>query len=266
MSNINIPLIILESVNLRVIAEPNSHWQIEELENVLVRSHQLIAEHSLKKYGRINVCLSGGLDSSLSLAIIHSLFPDVLIFAFTIGSSSTHPDILASRQVAKAFDAYHIVLTPSRAALVNALSDMRDMLGRDPISQGDLGVFTFYAFLADLGIKNVIAHDGIDELMGGYWDHVKAADMEPAFRHFWERLIPDHLEPLEEKAQAFNINVLYPYLDAEVVEYISYIPLKDRTSREYRKAPLRELARKYGVPEQTIVRPKKGFCDVLAEE
>ena len=76
----------------------------------------------------------------------------------------------------------------------------------------------------------------------------------------------DHLQPLEAKAAYSRIRVIYPYLNPRVIDYISRIPPADRTSRDNRKAPLRKLARIYGVPEHVILRPKKGFCGALDME
>jgi len=40
--------------------------------------------------------------------------------------------------------------------------------------------------------KAVIAHDGIDELLGGYWNHRKLQEAKlkhEYFNYFWKRLI-----------------------------------------------------------------------------
>lgn len=212
--------------------------------------------------------LSGGLDSTLSLAMLRTIFPAVPILAYTIGGGEAHPDLHYARIAAARFHITHFVEIPGTVEREDARRMLTAMGDASP-SNGAVGVMRIYALMALQGTNAVIAHDGIDELMGGYWAHRSERDdaaTRATFENLWKLLVPNHLEPLERKARSVNICVVFPYLQRAVVECISRIPLADRTSREESKKPLCALARKYGVPEEIIARRKRGFCDALDEE
>lgn len=107
----------------------------------------------------------------------------------------------------------------------------------------------------------MIVHDGIDEQLGGYWDHLRESTSEQrteAFRKFWDDLESNHLAPLIKTASANNIRLILPYLDASLLKYTSSIPLADRVKEEEGKAPLKEVARRLGVPAEIVDRKKRG--------
>lgn len=248
--------------------EMNPRWMLDELEKRLTRAIEKCSMACIKSNGgKICTTLSGGLDSSFCLAKIREIFGDSMeIHTSTIGGSENYPDIKFAKQVSERFGTIHHQFIPSADEIQAAKKEME---GICPDKQrGDVAVFSLYKEISSLGFKSVIAHDGIDELLGGYWEHRDCemlSDKESAFRYFWSRLKPDHLLPLEKKAAHFGIEVLLPYLQWEVVDYISKIPLNDRTSASVSKMPLRSIAEKY-LPIEIINRNKKGFCSALDKE
>lgn len=216
--------------------------------------------------GLIATCLSGGLDSSLALAMLRVWFNPELICAFTIGGSENHPDVQISREVAKHFGVDHFVYIPNLAEIDSAERILSKVSSEKQATRGDCGVFLLYKYIAARGIGAVLAHDGIDELMGGYWKHRSQANEEETrevFEKYWLELADKHLIPLEKSARYWGVDVLLPYLQKRVVRFISEIPLASRTSRAESKMPLRKLARQYCVPASVISRSKRGFCDAL---
>ncbi|HEU0050971.1 MAG TPA: asparagine synthase C-terminal domain-containing protein [Patescibacteria group bacterium] len=255
-----------ESIKLPVFADPSVVPDPDVLLDLLKRSHEVcIRDACLLHQGEIHCCLSGGLDSSLSLAIVRQLMPREVICTYTIGASPQHQDVVFAKRVAQHYNTRHSVIIPTEESIERARYQLVRTTGEAGL--GSAGVYLFYEWLSRHGVRAVLAHDGIDELMGGYWLHrANEAAMPNVFRHYWQRLVPDHLEPLERKAASFGISVLLPYLDPHVVSYISHIPLECRTSRGESKKPLRVLARRLGVPEEIIQRRKYGFCDALNQE
>ena len=254
-----------EAAALPVIV-PSVKWSFQALERVLTRSIRRCAQFALERDGAIATTLSGGLDSSFCLAKIREIYgEEVMIFTFTVGGSASHPDIRHARIISRIFKTIHVEIIPIQEQLTETETILKK--NRLSVSPGDIAVFLVYQWMASYNFRTAVVHDGIDELFGGYWDHQKAQIMKEkkeAFVDRWARLSKEHLLPLEASAEHFGIHVALPYLQKEVVRYISRIPLNNRTSREESKIPLRNIARKY-LPIGVIERQKLGFCSALDE-
>ncbi|HBK33597.1 TPA: hypothetical protein DEP34_04950 [Candidatus Uhrbacteria bacterium] len=240
-------------------------WNLDDLYKALEHAHHHCGNAVWNPY--ITLCLSGGLDSSLSLAILVKLFGARRITACTIGSDPDHPDVRYAKMAAETFGVSHAILIPTKPQIDRAKIELAMIPGED-VSDGNAGVLLFYQFLNGCNIKKIISHDGIDELVGGYWPHRQYEGNENLqcedFDAQWKRLADVHLHPLERKALICGVDVVFPYLQREVIEYIRRIPLCERTSKAESKMPLRALARRLGVPEPIIARRKIGFCSALA--
>ncbi|MCX6764894.1 MAG: asparagine synthase-related protein [Candidatus Nealsonbacteria bacterium] len=259
-----------EVINMPIIDRENHRWSLRKLEAILFHSVKTCARQCLKdNNGEIHTTLSGGLDSSFCLALIRKITgPDCSIYTYTIGGSERNPDIIFARKVSKVFNSIHYELIPKIQEIRKARRVFRDLFKNnyktDIYRSGDLGVFLICQFIT--GLNNyrpisLISHDGIDELLGGYWDHRGAkekTDKIKAFEDYWSHLKGNHLRPLENTASHFGISVIFPYLQKRVVEYITRIPVEERTSHDRSKIPLRDIAKEY-LPSEVIKRKKLGF-------
>jgi len=251
----------------------NHEWKIEELNQLLAESFKETGQKCLTENGgTIFTTLSGGVDSTLALAILRkTLGPTTEIVSVTMGGSESHPDIQFGKLAAETFKSEHYEYIPNPEEIEAGLREFQQLHPeadlRDDVTKGNFDVFMLYRYLSQkLNAKSVIAHDGIDELMGGYWQHrQKQTDDEKAeqFKHFWDVLIKDHLQPLTSTARAQNINVEFPYLENNLVDYISGIPLDERTDFSVSKKPIRALAELYGVPKSIIERTKRGQIGMM---
>ncbi len=244
-------------------------WNDETLEMVLEHCVETAARECLSKNKqRILMTLSGGLDSSFCLAIIRKIYPDSEIHTFTIGKCENFPDVKFARMVSNAFKTIHHESIPTRELLDRALQVKKERPELFPEEMGrplgGIGVYLTYSMIADFQKPAcVIAHDGIDELLGGYWGHRDPElNQETVFRLFWNQLWSAHLEPLLAKASSFQAEILFPYLHPRLVQFISRIPTWKRTSHEQSKVPLRRIAGKY-IPPEIIERKKSGFGQAL---
>lgn len=192
---------------------------------------------------------SGGLDSSLMLSYMVHVFDKVI--AYTIGFPENHPDIEYSRLVAKEFrKVEHVVYVPTADEVAKELSSK---------SGPDVGVRLFYKFLAKQRISSIVACDGIDEFMCGYYDHQQHPDEETYYKYI-RHLQDEQLKPLDKNSG--RIKVYLPYLDERVVYLLSQIPLSDKVDKENRKKIMVNLAADR-VHEKVVTRWKYGFCDAL---
>jgi len=260
-------------VNMPIKRQGKGYWNNDVLEKILRKAARECAKECfLYNDGQIFVTLSGGIDSSLSVALIRDeLGRQSHIHTFTIGRHADHPDVVHAKLVAKLFNTIHHEYIPGPLDIDEAILEREKnpqlFIGESTEMSG-AGVFLLYRYIAKLVSSFVvICHDGIDELLGGYWPHRQTQTGDNQVRNFqklWKELPENHLIPLTRKSGHFGITPIFPYLQKAVVRYITAIPLEKRTSKAESKIPLRRIAEKY-LPREIIERKKIGFCDALKE-
>lgn len=254
-----------------ILPPAESEWSPENLEQTMNQVFYEYGNAALEANdGKIYTTLSGGLDSTLALAYLRRNFPSSEIVTFTMGGTVDHPDILHAQLAAERFNTTHHAFIPNAGEIVKTLYEYEKKFPQESLEQagktGDTDVYLLYKYISSFNPKVVLAHDGIDELMGGYWTHRKdrtTTEREVAYKECWDELIPNHLMPLTTTGENFGINLMFPYIDEKIVKAISKIPLLDRSSKEESKKPLRVIATSLGVPTEILTRSKRGQVGML---
>lgn len=218
-------------------------------------------ENSLKQILFSNdqavLCLSGGVDSSVVAVLLKNLKSATQ--CFTIACHPHHPDIAHAGILTKTFSLSHLICLHHPTPEDNC-EDMYEIL---------------FSTCHRLGYNEVICCDTIDEMIGGYWAHQEPVKFfsqqnisvthpeREIFDYYWQRLITNHLEPLDIWSKHFKIKVNLVYLNREVIQAVQKYPLNQRTDQLERKKPLKQIARDIGVPDVIINRKKLGLCDIL---
>ncbi len=193
--------------------------------------------------------LSGGIDSSLLLYFMLKIHKKIT--AFTIGLSGDHPDIKYSEMIAAKYPrVMHKLYIP--------FPDNIKREQRPGKSLGDTAVRMFYEFV-NIHTNVIIAGDGIDEYMCGYYPHQKSPN-EETYYDFIRRLTKEHLVPLD--GNSGKVKVYLPFLDSRLISMLSQIPLSEKVDPHHRKKLMVEMA-KGRLPEEIITRRKYGFCDAF---
>jgi len=213
---------------------------------------------------RVGVFLSGGVDSSLLLALARR---EADVVAFTIAASAEHPDLVAAVRLAAEWGIEHHALVPG----AGVVDEARAAIARRPVLYpGDEAVWLICQAAFARHVDLVLATDGIDELAGGYWWHANPSGRFPnqnqaaAFGCFWAQLWRAHLEPLLLSAETVGLELRFPYLDPELVEVLSRVPFHFRAGEGETKRQWRRVAARH-VPAWVVERPKLGFCDALQQ-
>lgn len=235
------------------------NWKVNpktyNLENLLDILYDEIKK-ILKKHKQPGIFLSGGIDSTVLVMLVKEYYSDIP--CFTIGNSTEHLDVSSALRFAQEMDLNHRIYIPKN-------KDILEVKKHEQFP-GDGGVYLALKFASEF-CNNIIAADGIDEQMGGYWWHVNRNNtfptIEKAFKHFWDELELKHLTPMFNSAKIIGINIDWIYLHKLIVNYISRIPLEDRVKNNTSKALWKEFAKMIGIPKWVIERKKKGFCDAL---
>lgn len=189
---------------------------------------------------------SGGVDSTIILCLMTKLFNDVS--TYTISVREDHPDIIFSRVGSSIYESNHheFIVTPTP----------------NSPDQGDDAVRQLFVESSSF-TNSAICCDGIDEFMCGYYKHMEHHDFK-TYEWFLSRLLPDHLEPLNENSK--DIKVYLPYLDKEIISIVTNIPLYKKINSKNRKMVICDMARYLGIRGDIIYRNKYGFCDAFLKE
>lgn len=196
-----------------------------------------------------SLSFSGGLDSSLLLYFMAKIHKK--INAFTIGLSDEHPDVKYAEMMADKYpQVMHKIYIP-----------WPDKIKREQHpgqSLGDTAVRLFYGFVSD-HTDGIIAGDGVDEFMCGYYAHQKNPNEEIYYTHM-RQLNKEHLIPLDRNSG--DVKVYLPFLDNKLVLLLSQIPIVEKVDVNHRKKLMIEMA--IGkIPDEIIERRKYGFCDAF---
>ena len=136
--------------------------------NVVTRTFDLIEKellniHDERKFKRVSLALSGGVDSRLTLAMIRTILPDVKIDCVSVGFGDMDDEVDQAENVAKTFNCNFDAMI-----IDHVLSDLPRLISivREP----RWNLYQYYAFehgkrrSADVFYTG----DGGDELFGGY--------------------------------------------------------------------------------------------------
>ena len=264
---------------------------IRELENIIIQNIREIPEVPL------SFLLSGGIDSSLVLALIRKVYPQVSIATFTLAKSKDYPDVLFARKIAELFDTEHNEIILSDEEYTKFLGEYDNVKRYD--FKGDVNVYLLCRF-AKAFSNIIVTGDGGDECFGGYWLHkyplghkengmIKSfEDIHPTprrylkemvdmgFRDFlykqksqeedydavWEYFVkilaPRHLAPLLHTAKVLNIEAYTPLFSERLINFMRNLPYTERVDRTTE----RELASMY-LPTSVVERESIGFDAVL---
>lgn len=202
----------------------------------------------LRKIDVPHLAYSGGVDSSIMLAIMSAVYTKQ-IHTYTISSRQDHPDVKFARMGSKRFETKHheFIVTPTTRKT-----------DRFP---GDNAVRQFFEKVRK-HTDEIICCDGIDEFMCGYYDHLNGS--QDTYRAYLSRLTPDHLIPLDSNSG--NTKVFLPYLSDSLIGIYRMIPLHAKTSATNTKIIMKAIAMKVYVTKEIIERNKYGFCDAFVEK
>jgi asparagine synthase (glutamine-hydrolysing) len=172
----------------------DAYWQLPELETAVSSEADLIAEletlledavaRQLVADVPIGVLLSGGLDSSLIVAMAARRVPRIKTFNIRFPGHGDHDETEHARFVAKAYNTDHVELSAEEetAAFVTTLAHHFD----EPIADTSMIPAFLVASLARQHCTVVLGGDGGDELFGGYRGYNRLLRLQS-----WQSRLPE---------------------------------------------------------------------------
>ena len=126
--------------------------------------HQYIQNH-IKKQNfssekKISIALSGGIDSTLSLAIIRKIYPDLKINAISIKFADSVDETLMASKIANKLNVDHQIIS-----IENFLLELPKAIS---ITKQPFWDLHWYYVVTNASSSHIISGDGGDELFGGY--------------------------------------------------------------------------------------------------
>ena len=227
-----------------------TNWQrnYEELDHPHTVSEIIEILHDiLSRLGVNHLAYSGGIDSTIVLAIMSRLFKNV--HTYTISSREDHPDVLFARVGSERYNTIHheFIVEPTHK--------------ETDVFEGDNAVRQLFELVRGY-TDRIICCDGVDEFMCGYYDHQK--DTESKYTYYLSRLLPDHLEVLDSNSS--NIKVFLPYLDEKLINIFRGISLSEKADEKNRKKVMIKMAICLDIIEEITCRNKYGFVDAFRKD
>ena len=196
---------------------------------------------SLGKEGEAALAFSGGLDSTLLMAI-----SGYRLKAYTVGYSDSH-DIERARHVSDllGFRLREIILDDRD--LREAISAIRTI---DPtIGRSEIGYeIVLYYTLSGIKEDHLVTGQGADEIFYGYRRFIDNPDLDNV--EYLEKLIHKTLPREKGIAGIFSKSLVTPYLEPVIVKAFSGLPREVNVTGNVNKIQIRNLARESGLPEE----------------
>ena len=264
---------------------------LNKLEEMIVANIKKIPEKPLSFF------LSGGIDSSLVLALLRKVYPQVPVCTYSLALNNSYPDILFAREMAERFHTQHKELILSEAEYMTYLEEYKKI--KKHSFKGDVNIFILCKIAKNFS-REIITGDGGDECFGGYWLHeyplghreigqincfdeihssprkhledmvklgfrdfyYKERSEESDYNAVWEYFIkimaPRHLSPLLYIGNSLDVNIYTPLYSESLIDYVRSLPYKERIGRKIEK----KLAEKH-LPKSIIERESIGFDSAL---
>ena len=237
----------------------------------------------------LSFLLSGGLDSSLILALLRKANPNLPIMTFSLGTEN-HADHINAKKMSKLFRTKHKEIILSSEEFNTFLVEFNKIKKSD--FKGDINWYILCSYAKTFS-NIIVTGDGGDECFGGYWLHqyplghketgfIKSFEeihprpknhlenmIKLGFRDFyfkeksdeedynsvWEYYIamlgPEHTDVISYIAKFLNVIIYSPLCSGEIISFMRSLPYTERINKKIE----RELALLY-LPDYIIAREK----------
>ena len=230
----------------------------EQKFNLLAVSLTSVLNILLHTVKSVHLAFSGGLDSAILLTKLLALAPKRKITAHTLCPYMNAEALHAG--------AYAEVLQEQYPEFTHMIHLVRPTVKDRSGSMSLLGHMDAYYLLMRVLSEytdELICGDCIDELMGGYYEHMAGYHK---LIELTEKVIPDHLIPMSKCSERFGMTIYLPYADTVIVRCAENFTSRELVDNERRKKPMYELGEKLKIPIDLLIRQKQGLNSVILKE
>jgi len=217
---------------------------------------------------KVGMLLSGGVDSCLIAKLVHDAASGlgIQVIAYTAGLPDS-PDVNCAREFTRELGIKHEMKILSIDEVEEYIPKAIEAIEDSDFVQIETGIGLYVAIdmARQDGIRIIFSGQGPDELWGGYnwYPKVLGKDgRQELCRRMWDDFTRADIETLDREnkiALAHGVELLFPYLDTEVVNVAMSVASELKVTSEedhLGKHPHRQLAIKMGVAEKYANREK----------
>ncbi|MFW9904062.1 MAG: asparagine synthase C-terminal domain-containing protein [Candidatus Thorarchaeota archaeon] len=220
----------------------------------------------------VGLLYSGGLDSSIIAKIMVSIMEPTSILLLSVGLSDSYDMKTAT------FGSKHLGINLHKYYLtedevMKAIRSLKQLnIIQHPVALSiAIPIFLGMQKIAtDFDTKTIFLGQGADELFGGYQKYAEiykskgGEDTRKIMNEDLQSLQNDQVVRERKIAHHFGLDIIYPYLDPDIINRAKIYPISthiEQTSQGelIRKALLRKLAQKIGLPLEITKQPKKAI-------
>ncbi|MHA1982987.1 MAG: asparagine synthase-related protein [Candidatus Hodarchaeales archaeon] len=246
--------------------------EVDVVHDLLFSSVKNLTSNLHKSFKKIGIFLSGGIDSTI--IYILSLQKKTNVVPLLIGVDGTKDLLFAKRFLQQENDNNYLEVIITRELIEKNLKTILSRL--DSISPVDVGIAIPIYFLSKKAAENKIrvcfTGQGADEIFAGYRRYedllIDGRNKNSLNQTLWNELrqiARRNLERDDLMASNHGIELRFPYLDLNLIEYVTKLPMeflinfsKNNTENRTveRKIILRNLAKKLTIPDYIADRKK----------
>jgi asparagine synthase (glutamine-hydrolysing) len=217
---------------------------------------------------KVGILLSGGVDSCLITKLVCDAVSGLgmEVIAYTAGLPDS-PDVNSAREFARELGIKHKIKMLGIDGIEKYIPKVIEAIEDSDFVQVETGIGLYAAIdmASQDGIRVIFSGQGPDELWGGYnwYPKVLGKDgRQELCRRMWDDFTRADIETLDREnkiAMAYGVELLFPYLDTEVVNVAMSVASELKVTSEedcLGKHPHRQLAVKMGISEKYANREK----------
>jgi len=222
----------------------------------------------------LGVLLSGGLDSSLTSAIVSRLLKKQgkELHSFSIGLDNNSPDLIAAQKVADFLGTIHHAMTFTVDEGLEIMDKLIWHLETYDVTsiRASTPMYIMSKQITSLGIKVVLSGEGADEMLGGYlyFDNAPSAEafQKETIRRMQLLSTSDCLRA-DKSTMAHGLEARVPFLDKEFVSTIMKIKAEEKQPKKYNGVEKYILRKAFDtkedpfLPSEVLWRQKEQFSD-----
>ncbi|MFH1612841.1 MAG: asparagine synthase-related protein [bacterium] len=157
------------------------------------------------------ILFSGGLDTSI-FAYLNPNASTITVSLENFGEDLKYSNIIKEDLNLKNHHHLFISIDEALSYIPEVIKILKTF---DPAIPNDLVVYFALKYAKNLGIKKILTGDGADELFGGYEFMTKIENLNA----YIEKLVPFFVFSSNELSNFFNIKIIQPYLNKEIIDF-----------------------------------------------